>query len=571
MERSQQTILIIDDSLEDRETYRRYLFQDTLYSYQILEAECGEKALTLCESIQPDAILLDYLLPDLNGLEFIEALKIRKTFLPPTIILTGHGNEAIAVQAMKSGAQDYLIKRCLSAEFLLETLTRVLEQNRLRQLLEKKKRQEQLMGDIALRIRQTLEMGKILDTAVHEIRLFLECDRVLVYQFAPDMSGTIVAESVQSEWQATLGKQIVETCFQTQGAAKYQQGYVYAIDNIYRARLSDCHLELLKQFQVQANLVVPILLSPLPSQGTSKLWGLLVVHQCSRERHWQTEELELLDKLAVQLAIALQQAELLEQLKKELSKRQEAEINLLQKAEDLEHFNQKLVKTKADLEERNHELKEFAYVISHDLRAPLRAIANLSEWLAEDLGDLLKEETLHHFNLLQGRISRMQALIEALLQYSRIGRTNVDKAVVAVEQLLEEVIDSLAPPLQFTIEVASGMPTFTTEQISLQQVFANLIDNAIKYHHRQDGRVKISVRDKGKFYEFAIADDGPGIAPEYHQKIFAIFQTLHSKDVRESSGIGLSIVKKIVELQGGKVTLVSQLGQGSTFYFTWRK
>jgi signal transduction histidine kinase len=393
----------------------------------------------------------------------------------------------------------------------------------------------------------------------------------LVYQFAPDMSGTIVAESVQSRWQATLGKQIVETCFQTEGAAKYQQGYVYAIDNIEQADLSDCHLELLKQFQVQANLVVPILLSSLPSQGTSKLWGLLVVHQCSRERHWETEELELLDKLAVQLAIALQQAELLEQLKKELSKRQEAEVKLLHKAEDLEHFNQSLVKTKADLEERNHELKEFAYVISHDLRAPLRAIANLSEWLAEDLGDLLKEETQHHFNLLQARISRMQALIEALLQYSRIGRTNVDKVVVAVEQLLEEIIDSLAPPLQFTIEVASGMPTFTTEQISLQQVFANLIDNAIKYHHRQDGRVKISVRDKGKFYEFAIADDGPGIAPEYHQKIFAIFQTLHSKDVRESSGIGLSIVKKIVELQGGKVTLVSQLGQGSTFYFTWRK
>lgn len=572
MEKSQYTILIIDDSSEDRETYRHYLFRDTLCSYQILEAECGESALTICESVQPDAILLDYLLPDFNGLEFIEALKTKKNSLPPTIILTGQGNEAIAVQAMKSGAQDYLIKRCLSAEFLHETLTRVLEQNRLQQLLDQKRRQERMMAEIALRIRQTLEMEEILNTAVHEIRQFLECDRVLVYQFAPDMSGTIVAESVRSGCQVTIGKQIVDTCFQTEGVAKYQQGDKCVINNIDRAGLTDCHLELLKQLQVKANLVVPILLSSLTSQiGASKLWGLLVVHQCSRERYWEIDELELLDKLAVQLAIALQQAELLEQLKKELGKRQQAEITLLQKAEDLEHFNQKLVKTKADLEERNQELKEFAYAISHDLRAPLRAIANLSEWLEEDLADLLQEETRHHFELLQARISRMQDLIEALLQYSRIGRINVDKVIVSVEQLLKDAIDSLAPPPQFTVEVAAGMPTFTTEAVSLQQVFANLIDNAIKYHHRQDGRVKISVRDRGKFYEFAIADDGPGIAPEHHQKIFGIFETLHSKDVRESSGIGLSIVKKIVELQGGKVTIVSQLGQGSTFYFTWSK
>jgi PAS domain S-box-containing protein len=230
-----------------------------------------------------------------------------------------------------------------------------------------------------------------------------------------------------------------------------------------------------------------------------------------------------------------------------------------------------LGRTTQVLEKRNQELDQFAYVISHDLKAPLRAIANLSQWIEEDLNDRLTDETRHQMNLLRSRVHRMETLIEALLQYSRVGRMVATSQTVAVECLLAEIIDSLAPPAEFTIEIGPGMPTFVTERLPLEQVFANLISNAIKHHKRSDGQVKISVQEQGEFYEFAVADDGPGILPQYHEKVFVIFETLESRDKVENTGIGLSLVKKIVEGQGGTVELESQPAQGATFRFTWPK
>lgn len=251
--------------------------------------------------------------------------------------------------------------------------------------------------------------------------------------------------------------------------------------------------------------------------------------------------------------------------------RKQAEEALQGRAEELSRTTAILAKTTANLKKRNQELDQFAYVVSHDLKAPLRAIANLSSWIEEDLEDLLTEDTQHQMNLLRGRVHRMEALIEALLQYSRVGRVKSALETVSVASLLEDILDSLAPPASFTIEVEPEMPTLVTERLLLEQVFANLISNAIKHNHRQAGHVKISVKDLGDFYEFAVADDGPGIAPEYHEKVFVIFQTLEARDKVENTGIGLSLVKKTVETQGGTIKLTSQAGQGSTFSFTWPK
>lgn len=230
-----------------------------------------------------------------------------------------------------------------------------------------------------------------------------------------------------------------------------------------------------------------------------------------------------------------------------------------------------LAKITEVLAKRNQELDQFAYVISHDLKAPLRAIANLSEWLEEDLEDKLTPNTQRQMSLLRGRVHRMEGLIDGLLQYSRIGRVNTQLETVAIDAMLHEIIDSLGPPSTFTIEVGSGMPQLTTERLRLEQVFANLISNAIKHHDRSDGLIKITAEDQGEFYEFTVEDDGPGIAPEYHEKVFVIFQTLQARDKLESTGIGLSLVKKIVEGQGGKISLHSQAGSGACFRFTWPK
>ncbi len=255
----------------------------------------------------------------------------------------------------------------------------------------------------------------------------------------------------------------------------------------------------------------------------------------------------------------------------EISDRKQTEFALKQRAEELTSLTTILAQTTTLLQKRNQELDQFVYVASHDLKAPLRAIASLSEWIEEDLADQLPEENRHQMRLLRGRVRRMEGLINGLLEYSRVGRVQTESSVVDVGALLKEVIDSLAPPSTFSIEVTSQMPTLMTKRLPLQQVFANLISNAVKHHPRLDGHIKISVEEHKAYYEFAVADDGCGIAPEYHQKVFAIFQTLEARDQKESTGIGLAIVKKIVETQGGTITLKSQVNAGSTFRFTWFK
>ncbi len=222
------------------------------------------------------------------------------------------------------------------------------------------------------------------------------------------------------------------------------------------------------------------------------------------------------------------------------------------------------------LERINQELDQFAYVVSHDLKAPLRAIANLSEWIEEDITDSLTDDTRKQMTLLRGRVARMGDLIHGILQYSRVGRIDNDIESVDVNELLQEVIAGLAVPEGFVIDIAPDMPVFETARIPLSQVFANLLSNAIKYHHQpEQGHVKVDVREvDGEFYAFSVRDDGPGIDPKYHEKVFGIFQTLNARDDVESTGVGLSIVKKIVETQGGKIILESTEGEGSTFRFT---
>ncbi|MDY6900424.1 MAG: CHASE3 domain-containing protein [Cyanobacteriota bacterium] len=239
--------------------------------------------------------------------------------------------------------------------------------------------------------------------------------------------------------------------------------------------------------------------------------------------------------------------------------------------QELSRLSLLLANTNQALTERNQELDSFAYIASHDLKAPLRGIANLSEWLEEDIQNDLDPENQRQFELLRKRVYRMEGLINGLLEYSRVGRTQISSEKVDVRQLLAEIIDSLNPPTTFNIEIIGEMPVFITKKLLLRQVFANLIGNAIKHHPRDDGNIKISVEDKEQLYKFTVSDDGCGIDPKDKDKIFTIFQTLQSRDKKENTGVGLSIVKKIIDSEGGKITVDSELGKGATFYFTWLK
>jgi len=244
---------------------------------------------------------------------------------------------------------------------------------------------------------------------------------------------------------------------------------------------------------------------------------------------------------------------------------------LTQRAEELARLSADLKVTAARLGERNRELEQFNYVVSHDLKAPLRAIGSLSEWLEEDLQGQLTNESRRNMKLLRGRVYRLEALINGLLKYYRLGRTPLNFELVPVAELLANVIDSLDPPSGFTVDVEPPMPILNTDRMLLGQVFTDLIDNAITHHHFPPGQVKITVSEQEDFYEFAVSDDGPGIDQRFYKKIFMIFQTLEPRDKRESTGIGLAFDKQIVERQGGRIWVESEVGKGSTFFFTWPK
>ena len=249
----------------------------------------------------------------------------------------------------------------------------------------------------------------------------------------------------------------------------------------------------------------------------------------------------------------------------------ELEQRVKHRTAQLEQVNSLLLATTATLEKRNQELDQFAYAASHDLKAPLRAIANLSEWIEEDLEDKLDDDTRHQMNLLRSRVHRLENLINGLLVYSRIGRLKSEPQEVAVGEMIAEIIDLLDVPDSFQIQIQEEMPSLFTELIPLQQVFNNLISNAIKHSDHDRGQIVISAKEQNNFYEFAVADNGKGIDPKYHERIFTIFSTLEARDSKESTGIGLAIVKKAVENQGGKIEVESQVGAGTTFRFTWKK
>ncbi len=256
---------------------------------------------------------------------------------------------------------------------------------------------------------------------------------------------------------------------------------------------------------------------------------------------------------------------------RDITDRQQAAAKLRAKAVQMLELNNSLAASNQSLLQTNHELDQFAYITSHDLKAPLRAIASLSEWIEEDLDKLMSTETRSQMHLLRSRVYRMQGLLNGLLEYSQAGRRQSPITTVDVNRLLARVIQSLAPPDTFAIKIESSMPVLDTRERPLQQVFSHLIDNAIRHHLSKTGTVNISMVDQGDRYEFAVADDGEGIEVQFQEKIYTIFQTLKARDRQENIGAGLAIVKKIVASEGGTVYLESTFGKGSTFRFTWPK
>jgi len=236
-------------------------------------------------------------------------------------------------------------------------------------------------------------------------------------------------------------------------------------------------------------------------------------------------------------------------------------------ASSLNIMSQKLEKNIQELENKNAELNKFAYVVSHDLKAPLRGIYNVISWIEEDLSEEISPALRKYLNIIPKRTQRMEALINGLLDYARINQKSAPE-LVDTNALVNEITQAIVPR-NFTVELRS-LPEIFTERLKLEQVFSNLISNAVKYSKPDQGRIEIDCLTILNVYEFSVKDYGIGIDPEYHRKIFEIFQTLREKNEMESTGVGLAIVKKIIDDQGESIQVHSRLGEGTTFTFTWK-
>jgi light-regulated signal transduction histidine kinase (bacteriophytochrome) len=289
----------------------------------------------------------------------------------------------------------------------------------------------------------------------------------------------------------------------------------------------------------------------LPLIKQQRLLGVLYLENNLIPAIFNQQQIELTKLLTAQTAIALENTLLVKQIRS---------FN--------EQLEQRVTARTEELNKVNDELKNFAYVVSHDLKAPLRAINQLAAWIEEDYANAFDEEGRSQMQLLRSRAKRMHDMIDGILQYSRIGRVKEAIELVDLNLLVTNVIEAISPPPHITVQIQTNLPQVWGEKMRIYQVIQNLLDNAIKYNDKQQGLIQLSCTEEENEWCFCMQDNGMGIDKPYQQKVFQLFQTLAPRDQQDSTGIGLSVIEKIITHWGGKIWLESKLGQGCRFFFT---
>ena len=395
-------------------------------------------------------------------------------------------------------------------------------------MLKTQAEREKLMRKVSERIHQSLDIQYILNATVEEVRDLLQVDRVVVYQFYGDMSGKIMAESVLSGWTVSLGKDIQDTCFQTGGISNYNQGYKRAIANIYQADLTDCHIQMLERFEVKANLVVPILLEVNEENIGSSLWGLLIAHQCSNFREWEENQLDLLDQLTVQIAIAIQQANILQQAQTEIKQREQAEANL-----------------RSTLAEKEVLLKE----VHHRVKNNLQIVSSLLHLQAQTIKD---PQILKAIQESQNRIESISLIHKNLYTNPNIGKIDIAEYINNLVTGL--LISYQIAPAQINLHTDIDSVILNVDQaIACGLIINELISNALKhaFPNNQSGEISISLhKNKNHDIEMMIRDNGIGLTDNI--------------DWRNTSSLGLSLVYDLVTEQlEGSINI--ERSQGTIF------
>lgn len=461
----------------------------------------------------------------------------------------------------------------------LVRLTDINDRKQIELLLQQQLEKEQLLVSILKRIRDSLDLNAILGVTVEEVRQTIEADRILVYRLNDDGSGQVVAESIADPWQPLLNLSFSAETLPSDCFERYIQGAIYRIEDCYQADLADCARQFMINHQICAKLVVPIV-----QQEDQRVWGLLIAHECSRPRHWETWEITLLQQLAGQLAIAIQQANLYQQLHAELEERQRAEANLQTTNEQLQIANMELA--------RATRLKdEFLANMSHELRTPLNAILGMSEALQEPVFGELDAQQQRAIATIENSGRHLLELINDILDLAKIeaGKLELSIAPHPVQSLCSSSLNLVKQiaynkNIQLSSKIAADLNDIHVDDRRIRQVLINLLSNAIKFTP-EGGSVILeawnqTIWNQAEFFDpsalssapqrfiyFSVKDSGIGIASSDLSKLFQSFVQIDSKLNRQynGTGLGLALVKRIVELHGGRVEVESVINQGSRF------
>lgn len=627
MEGTRYKILLIEDNKLDQMAFRRFIEdKKLLYDYTI--AGSVLEAQSILSSEQFDVIVSDYSLGDGTALDILDLVKNI-----PIIVVTGAGDEEIATNAWKAGAYDYLTKD-LERNYLKaipRTIENAIKHKKMKEALDSKQKNLEAIFDAAP-VGMLLADENMIITRVNDaVRRIVRRDYLQIIDqqiggalgcvnstyndkrcgHSPACSECVFRKTIKNVLDSGQSVHNVEVnpalkvedkeikfWFQISAESVTIDGRKYAVvavEDVTERKRAEHKLQSVEDryriiFENSAVAIMmaneqerlvswnrftetllgmsreDLYLRPVQSLYPAQEWKRIRaynVRQKGMQHHLETKMIRK-DGREIDVDISLR-------VLKNSDDKTAGSIGVIRDIAERKRAELKQAKLLKEVENINQELNDFASIISHDLKAPLRGIKTLANWISSDYADKLDGNGREQLKLLSSRVDWMYQLIEGVLEYSRVGRIKEEKVRVNLNELILRVIDMVAPPENIAITVENELPTVECEHTRITQVFQNLLSNAIKYMDKPKGQVKIGCAEEDGFWKFSITDNGPGINEKNFEKIFQIFQTLSSRDEFESTGVGLTIIKKIVELYGGKIWVESKIGEGSTFFFTLPK